>query len=470
MKITFHGAAKTVTGSQHLVEVNGHRILLDCGLFQGKRKEAFEMNRKGFCEGSSIDVLVLSHAHIDHSGNIPSLVKNGFNGDIYTTPATRDLCSVMLMDSAYIQEKDVFYVNKKRLKQGKNPFEPLYTKEDVVRAMQNFIGIGYNRSHEIVPGVVLTLVDAGHMLGSTHVILEIDDRETARHHRLVFSGDIGRVGIPIIRDPTRLTEGADILIMESTYGNRTHPPYPESETELERIINSTYDRGGVLLIPAFAVGRTQQIVYALHKLNDQKKIPRVPIYVDSPLATNTTEIFRMHPECYDREIHNFLLNDRHTDPFGFGTLTFTENVEESKRLNTLKEPAVIISASGMMEGGRILHHLRNRISDARNTILVTGWQAPNTLGRRVVAKESVVRIYGEEFQVKAQVEVITGFSGHADRDELLDWAGAMQKKPGHTFIVHGEEDSSQALAASLQTQLGFDGNIVIPDMHESFQI
>ena len=293
--------------------------------------------------------------------------------------------------------------------------------------------------------------------------------DTGREQRLVFSGDIGREGIPIIRNPTHLTEGADILIMESTYGNRLHPPYPESEKELERIINETYNRGGVLLIPAFAVGRTQQIVYALHKLHDQKKIPHLPIYVDSPLATNTTEIFRMHPECYDAEMREFLLNDNHTDPFGFETLKFTGNVEESKKLNFLKKPAVIISASGMMEGGRILHHLRNRISDSRNTILVTGWQAPNTLGRRVVNKEPVVRIFGDEFDVKAHVEIITGFSGHADRDELLAWAGAMQKKPAHTFIVHGEEESSQALADSLQTGLGFS-NITIPDMHQSFEV
>ncbi|MFC1837258.1 MBL fold metallo-hydrolase RNA specificity domain-containing protein [Thermodesulfobacteriota bacterium] len=469
MKISFHGAAKTVTGSQHVIDVNGHRIMLDCGLFQGKRKKAFELNRKGPCDGTSVDVLVLSHAHIDHSGNIPCLVKNGFAGDIYCTSATRDLCSVMLLDSAYIQEKDVMYVNKKRKKQGKNPFEPLYTKEDVVNAMQQFIGISYNRKHEIAPGVSLTLVDAGHMLGSTHVILDINDRDSGRESRLVFSGDIGREGIPIIRNPTHLTEGADILLMESTYGNRLHPPYPESENDLERIINDTFNRGGVLLIPAFAVGRTQQIVYALHKLYDQGLIPNVPVYVDSPLATNTTDIFRMHPECYDSEIRSFLLNDNHSNPFGFETLNFTTNVEQSKSLNTLKEPAVIISASGMMEGGRILHHLRNRISDSRNTILVSGWQAPNTLGRRIVNREPTVRIFGDEFTVKAKVEVITGFSGHADRDELLTWVGAMQKKPEYTFVIHGEEESAQALADSLQTGLGFK-NIAIPDMDQSFEI
>ncbi len=469
MRITFHGAAKTVTGSQHIIDVNGYRIMLDCGLFQGKRKDAFELNRKGVCDGTSVDVMVLSHAHIDHSGNIPCMVKNGFSGDIYCTSATRDLCSIMLLDSAYIQEKDVFYVNKKRKKQGQNLFEPLYTKEDVVNAMQNFIGISYNRKREIVPGVNLTLVDAGHMLGSTHVILDINDKDSGREYRLVFSGDIGREGIPIIRNPTYLVEGADILIMESTYGNRLHPPYPESEKDMERIVNSTYNRGGVLLIPAFAVGRTQQIVYALHKLHDQGLIPNIPIYVDSPLATNTTEIFRMHPECYDSEMRDFLLNDNHSNAFGFDTLSFTENVEQSKKLNTLNEPAVIISASGMMEGGRILHHLRSRISDSRNTILITGWQAPYTLGRRIVKKEPTVKIFGDEFPVKANVEIITGFSGHADRDELLAWAGAMQKKPEHTFIVHGEIEPAQALADSLQTGLGFK-NISIPDMDQTFDI
>ena len=469
MKITFHGAARTVTGSQHLIDVNGHRIMLDCGLFQGKRKEAFELNRKGSCDGSSVDVMVLSHAHIDHSGNIPCLVKKGFSGDIYCTSATRDLCSVMLLDSAYLQEKDVVYVNKKRMQQGKNLFEPLYTKNDVADAMQNFVSISYNRRYEIVPGVTLTLIDAGHMLGSSHVVLDIKDREDGREKRLLFSGDIGRRDIPIIRNPTLPVEGADILLIESTYGNRVHPPYPESEKELETIVNRTSNRGGVLLIPAFAVGRTQQIVYALHKLYDQHLIPKIPIYVDSPLAANTTEIFRMHPECYDSETRNFLLNDHHSSPFGFETLNFTENVEQSKWLNNLKEPAVIISASGMMEGGRILHHLRNRISDPKNAILVTGWQAPNTLGRQVINREPVVKIFGDEFPVKAEVKVITGFSGHADRDELLAWAGAMQKKPAHTFVVHGEPESAQALADNLTAGLGFK-NISVPDMGQSFDI
>ncbi len=467
MKITFHGATQTVTGSSHLLDVNGKKILLDCGLFQGRRKESFERNRSEFCKGEIIDCLILSHAHIDHSGRIPCLVKNGFTGDIFCTSATRDLCAVMLMDSAYIQEKDVEFVNRRRKKKGQHLFEPLYTKADVAKGMEQFLGLSYNRRHEIFPGIHLTLVDAGHMLGSAHVILDIKDQETGLDRRLVFSGDIGRPDIPIIRDPTPIHDGADILIMESTYGNRLHPPYPESEKELERIINETASRGGSLLIPAFAVGRTQQLVYALHKLSDKKAIPDLPIFVDSPLATRTTEIFRLHPEVYDAEIREFLLTDDDNNPFGFNRLQYTQTVGQSKGLNDLKVPAVIISASGMMHGGRILHHLRNRIEDPRNTILIAGWQAPNTLGRRIIDREEVVRIYGEEYKVRAQVETLNGFSGHADRDGLIDFVRNMKKKPQQTFIVHGEDESSESLARDLRNELGLK-NVIIPDALESF--
>ena len=467
MKITFHGAAKTVTGSLHLIEVNGRTIMLDCGMYQGKRKEAFERNRSDFCQGKKVDTLILSHAHIDHSGRIPCLVKNGFRGDIVCTSATRDLCAVMLMDSAFIQEKDVEFVNKRRRKNRQMPFEPLYTQEDVARSMEQFMGLSYNRSYQLFPGVHLTLMDAGHMLGSAHVILDLDDQETGKSRRLVFSGDIGRPDIPIIRDPTPLTAGADILIMESTYGNRTHPPYPESEKELERIVNQTVQRGGTLLIPAFAVGRTQQLVYALNKLHTSGAIPELPIFVDSPLATKTTDIFRLHPETYDAEIRAFLLTDDDHNPFGFHKLQYTQSVEQSKALNEMKGPMIIISASGMMEGGRILHHLRSRIEDPRNTILITGWQAPNTLGRRIIEREPIVRIFGEEFQMRAQVEVETGFSGHADHDGLMNFVRVMEKRPEHTFIVHGEEEASQTLAHDLRTGLGLK-NVVIPESLQSF--
>jgi len=469
MKITFNGATRTVTGSQYLLEVNGHRILLDCGLFQGKRKEAFELNRKCHLEGENIDVLVLSHAHIDHSGNIPSLVKRGFQGDIVCTSATRDLCAAMLMDSAHIQERDVEFVNKRRAQQGKNLFEPLYTKEDAVKAMEYFMGIAYNRKRRILPGVELTLYDAGHILGSAHVLLEIEDKDSGKDVSLVFSGDIGRPDIPIIRDPQPITQGTDILIIESTYGNRSLPPYPEAEKELEGIIRETYKRGGSVLIPAFAVGRTQQLVYALHKLYHEERIPPMPIYVDSPLAKSITDVFRLHPETYDREIRDFLLKDNDNNPFSFDIMRYTQTVQESKELNAMKVPMIIMSASGMMEHGRILHHLKNRIADHRNTILVTGWQAPYTLGRRIVEKQPVVKIFGEEYPLKAKVEILTGFSGHADREGLLAWASAMKKKPGQTFVVHGEEKSAEAFAGALRTEAGFE-KIDIPEMYQTFEL
>jgi metallo-beta-lactamase family protein len=373
----------------------------------------------------------------------------------------------MLMDSASIQEKDVEFVNRRRQKQGQKLFEPLYTKADVAKAMNQFVGLSYNRPHQIFPGISLTLVDAGHMLGSAHVILEIDEQGTGQKRRLVFSGDIGRPDIPIIRDPVPISDGADILIMESTYGNRQHPDYPESEKELERIVNETVSRGGSLLIPAFAVGRTQQLVYALHKLHSDRAIPDLPIFIDSPLATRTTDVFRLHPEVFDDEIREFLLTDDDNNPFGFGRLQYTQSVEQSKSLNSMRTPAVIISSSGMLEGGRILHHLRNRIGDPRNTILFTSWQAPNTLGRRLVEKEKLVRIFGEEFQVRARVEVLTGFSGHADKDGLIDFVRVMNRKPQQTFIVHGEDDASASLANALRTELGLD-NVVIPDSMQSF--
>ncbi|MDD2272883.1 MAG: MBL fold metallo-hydrolase [Desulfuromonadaceae bacterium] len=469
MKITFNGAVHTVTGSQHLLEVNGKTIMLDCGMFQGKRKESFEKNRSGFCKGESVDCLILSHAHIDHSGRIPCLVRNGFNGDIFCTSATRDLSAVMLLDSAFIQEKDVEYVNRRRSKQGKNLFEPLYTKADVAKAMDQFVGLSYNRPRQLFPGISLTLVDAGHMLGSAHVILDIDEQSSGQKRRLVFSGDIGRADIPIIRDPVPISDGADIVIMESTYGNRLHPAYPESEKELERIVNETVNRGGSLLIPAFAVGRTQQLVYALHKLHSARAIPDLPIFIDSPLATRTTDVFRLHPEVYDAEICEFLLTDDDKNPFGFGRLQYTQSVEQSKALNGLKTPAVIISSGGMLEGGRILHHLRNRIEDPRNTILLTSWQAPNTLGRRLVENEKSVLIYGEEFQVRAKVEVLPGFSGHADRDGLVNFVRVMNKKPHQTFIVHGEQAPSTSLAEALRSELGLE-NVIIPDAMKTYEV
>lgn len=464
MRLQFFGATRTVTGSQHIIEVNGQRILLDCGLYQGRRAEAYERNRQLPFEASDVDVMVLSHAHIDHSGNIPNLVKSGYRGEIVCTYATRDLCATMLLDSGYIQERDVEYVNKRRRKKGEPPVEPIYTRADAVECLDAFTSQAYNRPRQIAPGVTLTLQDAGHMLGSAIVVLDIEDHDTHRDIRLVFSGDLGRDGIPIIRDPSTI-ESADVLIMESTYGNRLHPAYGESDRELERIVNETYRRGGIVIMPAFAVGRTQQIVFALNQLASRGDIPHLPIYVDSPLAIDATAIFRLHPECYDAEIRDFMLMG---DPFSFEDLIYTRRVEDSKELNFLREPAIIISASGMAEHGRILHHLKNHIEDAKNTVLITGWQAPDTLGRKLVEREPVVRIFGEEYRNNAQIEVLNGFSGHADRDELLDWVGAMKDKPQRTFLVHGEEDSATALAEALKEQ--FQLRVDIPQWKQAYEV
>lgn len=458
MRITFNGAARTVTGSQHLIEVNGKRILLDCGLYQGKRSEANARNRNLPFEAASIDVMVLSHAHIDHSGNIPNLVKSGYRGDIISTFATRDLCASMLLDSGHIQERDIEFVNKRR-KRGEPKVEPIYTQQDAEKSLESFTTQGYERPRVIAPGVTLTFKDAGHMLGSAFVVLDIEDQDEKRDYRLVFSGDIGRAGIPIIRDPQTI-DGADYLIMESTYGDRLHPPYEDDTKQMERIIVETFKRGGSVVVPAFAVGRTQQLVYSLHQLRLKGDIPDMPVFVDSPLAIDVTAAFRLHPECYDDEIRAFMTSGNgRIDPFGFDDLTYTRTTEASKKLNFLKEPAIIIAASGMAEAGRILHHLRNRIEDPRTTVLIVGFQAENTLGRRLVEHAKEVRIFGEMYQNRAQVEVLTGFSGHADRDELLDWVGAMTRKPQRTFLVHGEPEAQFTLADALKARFNLEVDV-----------
>ncbi|GJM40824.1 MAG: MBL fold hydrolase [Ardenticatenaceae bacterium] len=469
MEITFHGAVRTVTGSQHLVEVNGLKILLDCGLYQGSRKESYSRNQNLPFDASQVDLLVLSHAHIDHSGNIPNLVKSGFTGDIICTYATRDLCAIMLRDSAKIQQYDIEYVNKKRKRNGLEPVEPIYTIQDAIQSLKNFIGIGYERPYRITPNITLTFYDAGHILGSAIVALDIVDQEEKRDIRLVFSGDIGRPNRPILRDPTFLDE-ADVLLIESTYGNRNHAQLDEAKNKLEQIVNTTCKRSGKLIVPAFAVGRTQELVYRLHQLVEAQKIPHnLPIFVDSPLAIDATGIYRLHPEAYDEETHEFLAGDRHGDPFGFDMMRYTRTTRESKELNFLREPAVIISASGMAEAGRILHHLKNNVEDPRNTILIVGWQAPHTLGRRIVEKQAKIRIFGEEYQLKAEVATINGLSAHADRTELLEWTGHLKKRPSHTFIVHGEEEASLAFADALRQEQQFE-NVAAPELGQKFKV
>ena len=463
MKIHFHGAARSVTGSRHLLEVNGYKILLDCGLYQGRRKDTYERNQNLPFNAESVDILILSHAHIDHSGNIPNLVKNGFKGDIICTYATRDLCAVMLRDSAKIQQYDIEYVNKKRKKKNLPPLEPIYTMEDAVNSLNFFVGLGYARTREIIPGVKLTFYDAGHIMGSAIVALDIE--ENGKSTRLVFSGDLGRPNVPILCDPTFIDE-ADVLLIESTYGDREHKEEAEVTSRLENIINTTYKRGGKLIVPAFAVGRTQELVYRIHKLSISNKIPSdLLIFVDSPLAINATDIFRLHPETYDKETANFILEGKHSDLFGFNKIRYTRAVSQSKEINEIKDPTIIISASGMAEAGRILHHLKNNIEDSRNTILIVGWQAPHTLGRRIVDKEPQVKIFGEEYDLKAEVLKLNGMSGHADRSMLLKWVNSFKKKPEHVFVIHGEEEVSLKFAETLKEQ-GLS-NVKVPELGET---
>ncbi len=467
MQITFHGAARTVTGSQHLVEVNGIKILLDCGLFQGSRNETFTRNKELPFDASEIDVMVLSHAHIDHCGNIPNLVKSGFRGDIVCTYATRDLCAIMLRDSAKIQEYDVEYLNRKRRKRGEEMLEPIYSQEDALESMKYFLGIAYERERKIAPGVWLTFYDAGHILGSAIVVLDIEDESGKKAKRLVFSGDVGRPNRPILRDPT-IIDNTDILIIESTYGNRDHKHDAISDAELRDAINSTASRNGKLIVPAFAVGRTQELVYRIHRLIEAQEIPNhIPIYVDSPLAINATDVYRLHPEGYDEELFQFMLNVRGNDPFGFDRMTYTRSVEQSKSLNFIDGSAVIISASGMAESGRILHHLKNNIEDPRNTILIVGWTAYHTLGRRIADRHPEVKIFGEPYKLRAQVKTINGFSAHADRSELLDWISGFNKPPQQTYIVHGDEEVSLDFAETLRKRNLPD--VHVPHLHQSFK-
>jgi len=467
MQLQFWGAARTVTGSMHLLTVNGYNVLLDCGLYQGHRKEAFERNRTLPFNPEKIDALILSHAHIDHTGNIPSLVRHGYDGPIWTTPATRDLCAIMLTDSAFIQENDVKYINKSRKKEGKNLFEPLYTQTDVIESLNMFQSIGYNRPFYVVPGVKAHFKEAGHMLGSASVILDIE--EDGQHKRLVFSGDIGRKNLPILRDP-EFVDGADFIIMESTYGQRYHEAPGEAKEALKQAVLEVCDQRGKLIVPSFAVGRTQEIVYALHELTDKNEIPPIEIYVDSPLAVNATEIFRLHPELYDQETRDFLDESRSRNPFGFENVTYIRKVQDSKALNDIDYPAVIISASGMCEAGRILHHLKNNITNPHNTILFVGFQAEHTLGRKILEGWPVVPIFGGEYEVKARVVKIDGYSAHADHNGLINWLTMAQKHSDlkKLFLVHGELESAMALAEAAREQ-GIN-EVHIPERGQKFTL
>jgi metallo-beta-lactamase family protein len=466
LKIQFIGGARTVTGSQHLLFINGKKILLECGLFQGRRKDTYEKNKNFLFNPAEIDLMILSHAHIDHSGNIPNLVRNGFDGCIYATAATVDLCQIMLRDSAYLQERDIEWINKRRKKKNEEPIEPLYTFEDVETAMQNFIGVQYNRKIQLFPGINVTFRDAGHILGSASILLEIEEND-GRKIRLGFTGDIGRPDMPVIRTPDKLRD-LDAIIMESTYGNRLHPPVEDVEEELAKVVRQCTKDGGKIIIPAFSVGRTQLMVYMLHKLFDQNRIPEIPIYVDSPLAVNATNVFRAHPECFDRETNRVFL-DNGEDPFGFARLKYVSEVNASKELNEKKEPMVIISASGMAEGGRILHHLKNNVGNPKNLILFVGYAAEHTLARKIMDGAKEVNIFGEKNVINCKVKIMDYFSAHADQKELIDYIRLnTKKKLKNIFLVHGEEGQSLILREKLVTMSY--RNVHFPVSGEKFEI
>jgi metallo-beta-lactamase family protein len=465
MKIHFHGAARTVTGSQHLLEINGHNLLLECGLYQGRRKDTYEKNRHFHFKPADIDAVILSHAHIDHSGNLPHLVKDGFEGPIYATKATAHLGNIMLMDSGHIHESDAKYINKKRARQGKPLIEPLYTQVDAARVAQCFVGTPYEREFEPIPGVVASFVEAGHILGSAAVVLDIE--ENGRKFRLWFSGDIGRRDMPLLRDPV-LPSNTDYLLMECTYGDKTHRDPQIAFDEFRQIVLKTFDREGKVIIPAFAVGRTQELVYSLHQMIDSGEIPRIPVFVDSPLAINASEIFSAHPEVFDQETKDFMRNDKHHGALGFDLLSYTRTVEESKAINDVKGPAVIISASGMAETGRILHHLKNNIEDARNTVLIVSWQAPHTLGRRLADRKTEIKIFGKVYQRRAHIATIGGLSAHGGQNMLMEYAQAVKDQVQKVFLVHGEERGALPLMEKLKGA-GI-AEVHFPDSHTTVEL
>lgn len=463
MKIKFLGAAKEVTGSKHLIEVNGKRIFLDFGMFQGAREESNRKNRDLPFDPSKIDAVILSHAHMDHCGDLPILVKAGFKGPIYSTHATRDLCAHMLLDSGFIQENEAQYLNKRLKKKGKPEISPLYTAEDARDTMSQFVGMSYDHPFEVAPGVIASFREAGHILGSAQIVLVIDDHESGLQRVVVFTGDLGRKNLPLLRDPFKV-ERADILIMETTYGNRLHKSVLNISGELEKIVKSACAKGGKIIIPAFALERTQEIVYYMNILFKEHRIPEIPIFVDSPLAVNLTQTFTAHPECLDSETWNqFLKNQK--NPFGFGKIKYITDVEDSKALNDYRGPCIIISAAGMCEHGRILHHLKNNIEDPKNTILIVGYMAENTLGRKILEHQPMVKIFGEPYHVRASVTVMDAFSAHADRSDLLDYV-AQIKKLEKIFLVHGEE-AQQTMFKNILSEEGYK-DILIPGRGDSF--
>jgi metallo-beta-lactamase family protein len=464
MQLHFFGATRTTTGSMFLLELNQRRLLFECGLFQGRRDESIERNRNFPFDPKSLDAVVLSHAHIDHCGNLPNLCRQGYGGNIYCTFATRDLAAIMLEDSAEIQRADAEFVSRKRAGKGQPPVEPLYSAADAEKAVRQFVSINYGRPFPVADGVTVTFRDAGHILGSAQVIFDV--REGGRSYRILFSGDIGRGGDDILRDPEPV-ENVDCLQIESTYGAREHSAKQSANEEVGRLVRDTVTRNGKVIIPAFSVGRTQQIVYTLHQLACDGKLPKVPIFVDSPLSVNATEVFRLHPECFNDAIYKFLREKE--NPFGMENLTYIREVAHSMKLNDLKDPAIIISASGMCEAGRIRHHLKNHIGRAENLVLFIGYCAEHTLGAQILAGRNPVNIFGEPHAVRARVASIDAFSGHADKNELRRYVERLTGDIRKIFVVHGEESQALAFGETLRAMKP-GADVLVPEYKQSAEV
>ncbi len=446
LSFTSYGAAREVTGSKHVFKVDGRNYLIDCGMFQGRREDTYKRNRVLPFDPASLSATILSHGHFDHCGNLPSLTRLGYEGNIYSTPATRDIANLIMMDSAHIMAKDYEWLRKKEA--GKIAYQPIYEERDVLRTVDQFMTVGYNREFPLDGELSCKFIDAGHILGSSAVVFSLKSEE-GHEVRVAFTGDLGRPGMPILRDPDPLP-AVDYVICEGTYGNRLHDPIEDAQEQLGEVIRSTAAKGGRVIIPSFAVGRTQELVYFLHLLKDEGRIPDIDIFVDSPMAVNATGIFRVHQECYDEETHRAFL-EHHKNPFGFERLHYVTDVSESKAINNRTDPCIIISSSGMCEAGRILHHLKNNISDPRNTVLVVGFMAENTLGRAIAERKPEVSIFGNKLPLKARVKILNTFSAHADYRDITNYLNAADKQRlKKVFLVHGESDALTHLKGELE--------------------
>jgi metallo-beta-lactamase family protein len=457
------GAAREVTGSKHWFQAGDRQVLIDCGMFQGKRAESYQRNRNLTIDVKALQAVILSHGHFDHCGNMPSVIKGGYEGNIYSTPATRDIANLIMMDSAHIMGKDFEWLRKKE--PGKTAYEPIYDERDVVATVNHFMTVNYHRPFPVADGVQCCFYDAGHILGSSMVVLDIDGADSCS---IGFTGDLGRPGMPILRDPDEMPP-VDYLICEGTYGNRLHDPIEDAKRQLGEVIRETAAKGGKIIIPSFAVGRTQELIYFLHLLKDERKIPDLDVYVDSPMAVNATSIFRVHQECYDEDVHQAFL-DHHQNPFGFERLHYVSDVSESKKINDRNDPCIIISSSGMCEAGRILHHLKNNITDPRNTVLIVGFMAENTLGRAIAERRPEVTVFGNKYPLRARVKILNTFSAHADYEDIRKFVARMDlDRLRKVFLVHGESDALSNLEQILRKEGVRDVEIAEPEREYTVQ-